>query len=120
MKLVNKMANPKFIDEEALSLGHVKGFLSEVEKRDTELNFLSNKCKEYLDAFVILSEKKRSDLHKKLADLDLTRLKDEHISKITDFLPKDANDLKVVLQAYPLSLPKKDMDAIIGVVKQFL
>ena len=114
------MANPNFIEEKPLSLGTVKRHLADIEKRDGELNFLSNKCKEYLDAFVPLDLKKRELLHKKLIALDLTRLKEEHIAKITDFLPKDANDLKVVLQAYPLSLLKKDQDAILGAVKEFI
>ncbi|MFH1276251.1 MAG: hypothetical protein ABIH82_03995 [Candidatus Woesearchaeota archaeon] len=114
------MANPHFVEEKSLCLADVKIALTSIEKRDTELNFLSNKCKEYLDAFVALDNKQKESLYKKLVELDLTRLKDEHIAKIIDFLPKDANDLKVVLQAYPLSLPKKDQDAIVGVVKEFL
>jgi DNA-directed RNA polymerase subunit F len=113
------MANPKFIEEVSLSLVETKLALNVIEKRDKEIGFLTTKAKEYLDAFVTLSESKQKELQKKLEDLDLTRLKSEHISKIADFLPKTVNDLKVVLQAYPLSLPKKDQDAIIAVVKDF-
>jgi len=113
------MTNPLFIEEKPLSLAEVKDILHDVEKRDKELNFLSNKGKEYLDAFVAIDTKKGAELKKKLLALDLTRLKEEHIAKIIDFMPKDANDLKIVLQAYPLSMPKKDQDAIVATVKEF-
>jgi len=113
------MVNPQFIEEKPLSLADTKVTLAEIQKRDEEMNYLSNKCKEYLDTFATLDAAKKDELAKKLVGLDLTRLKEEHIAKIVDFLPKTANDLKIVLQAYPLSLPKKDMDAIIGVVAEF-
>jgi DNA-directed RNA polymerase subunit F len=113
------MATPQFIKESAISLVEAKEIVKAIEKRDTEMGYLSNKTKEYLDAFVNLSKSKKEELSKKLVDLDLTRLKDDHISKITDFLPTTANDLKIVLLGYHMSLPKKDMDGIIAVVKEF-
>lgn len=113
------MANPEFIEEKPLSLVDVQKHLEDVEKRDEELNYLSNKCKEYLSNFVNLSTKEKEDLYKKLLGLKLTRLKEEYIMKIIDFLPKNVEDLKIVLQAYPLSLPKKDQEAIVGVMKEF-
>lgn len=114
------MANPQFIEQKPLSLAEVKEHLVKIEARDKELNFMANKTKEYLDNFTKLSLKQKEELAKKLAGLNLTRLKEEHINKIADFLPKDANELKVVLQAYPLSMPKKDQDAIAQAVAEFI
>lgn len=115
------MTSPRFVEESTIDLSEVKKVLDEVDKRDEELNYRSNKTKEFLEAFCgVISDKNIADLRKKLVDLNLTRLKEEHIVKIVDFLPITAQDLKVVLQAYPLSLPKKDQDAIIDVVKGFV
>jgi DNA-directed RNA polymerase subunit F len=114
------MTNPEFIEESTASLIDVKKTLEEIEKRDKDLNYRSNKAKEFLDQFCVLTQTKKKDLHKKLVDLKLTRLKEEHITKIVDFLPSSANDLKIVLQAYPLSMPKKDQDAIVNTVKEFI
>lgn len=113
------MGNPQFIEEKPLALADVKATLHSIEKRDKELGYLSTKAKEYVDLFVSLPEKKKEELHKKLASLDLTRLKGEHLCKIIDFLPKDLDELKVILQSYPLSLAKKDQEAIVAVVKEF-
>ena len=115
------MTSPRFVEESTIDLSEVKSILEGVDKRDEELNYRSNKTKEFLDSFCgALSDKHIVDLRKKLVDLNLTRLKEEHIVKIVDFLPTTAQDLKVVLQAYPLSLPKKDQDAIIDAVKGFV
>ena len=112
------MPTPQFIEQKAFCLVDVKTILEKIEKRDTALNHLSAKTKEYVEQSVDLSHKKKEELVTKLADLQLTRLKDEHITKMVDFLPTTANDLKIVLQAYPLSLPKKDQDSIVAVVQE--
>ena len=113
------MVTPQFVEEKPLSLSDVQATIQAVEKRDTTLNLLSTRCKEYLDEVVVLSAAKKEQFYKKLLDLKLIRLKEEHFAKIIDFSPKTVNDLKIVLQAYPLSLPKKDQEAIIAVVQEF-
>ena len=111
------MANPNFLEEKPLALADVRTILEHAEKRDKELNLLSKKAKEYVESVVTLNTKKKEELHKKLMDLSLTRLREEHIVKIIDFLPKTTNELKIVLVAYPLSLPKNDQESIVNAVK---
>ena len=113
------MPNPQFIEQKPLTLGEVKSAIEQAEKRDKELGFLSNKTKEYLDNFTVLNASKKEAFTKKLVDLNVTRLREEHIAKIIDFLPKTGNELKVLLQGYNLSLSKKDQDSIIEVVAGF-
>ena len=112
------MVSPQIIKEESLSLIDVKDAVKSIEKRDTELGFLSQKTKEYLDSFVNLTKKDKKSLQDGLKKLELTRLKHEHMIKIIDFLPQTDEELKTVLQAYPLTLPKKDKEAIITEVKK--
>jgi DNA-directed RNA polymerase subunit F len=115
------MTNPEFIEEQALTLAETRSILKKISKRDEdEAGYRTNKTNEFLDHFVgLITLKKKDELAKKLVDLNLTRLKEEHIVKITDFLPATVDDLKIVLQAYPLSMPKKDQEAIVKVVKEF-
>ncbi|MBT4935721.1 hypothetical protein HOL21_01525 [Candidatus Woesearchaeota archaeon] len=115
------MVNPEFIEEQTVTLAEAKKVLQEVEKRDKELNYRSNKTKEFFDNFVQENTKNvDEELRKTLLKLDLTRLKEEHITSIINFLPTTVNDLKVILQAYPLSMPKKDQESIVKVVKEFV
>ncbi|MBU0470502.1 MAG: hypothetical protein KKA62_00145 [Nanoarchaeota archaeon] len=113
------MTNPQFIEEKPLTLAEVKTTLESIQGRDENLNYLSNKAKDFLEHFVSTSVKQKEELYKKLSDLNLTRIKDEHLCKIIDFMPVTVDDLKVVLQAYPLSLPKKDQEAIVSAIKGF-
>src|SRR3989344_1336188 len=114
------MVNPQFVEEKPLSLVDVKSIIAKIEKRDTELNYSSNKVKEYLESFVTLSPSQKEELQKKLTELNLTRLKEEQIMKIVDFSPKTTEELKIVLQAYPLSMPKKDQEAIVKTVQELV
>ena len=114
------MVSPQFIEEKPLSLVEVRSALEAIEKRDTELNFLSNKTKEYVTTFVRLTAEQQEQLEEKLHGLELTRLKTEHIKKILDFVPATPNELKIVLQAYPLTMPKKDQESIIAAVNDIL
>ena len=61
------MANPQFIEQKSLSLVDVKEKIEIIEKRDKELNYLSNKAKEYLETFVKLDSKQKEELTKKYA-----------------------------------------------------
>ncbi len=114
------MPAPQFIEQTPLSLQKVKEIIGNIEKRDGELGFFSTRVRDYMQDFVQGSQDKSDKLYKKLQALGLTRLKEEHMAKIADFLPRDANELKVVLSAYPLSIPKKDQDAIVATVAEFL
>ena len=112
------MSSPQYLSETPLALAEVKAILQAVEKRDENLNFLSNKAKGYQELFVTLSKEKKEELYSKLTSLSLTRLKEEHYCKIIDFLPQNQEELKVILQSYPLSLSKKDQESIVAAVTE--
>ncbi len=112
------MTNPQFIEEAPLPLADVKEALEKIEERDKELSYRSNKAKEFLGLFVQIPKDKKDELKKKLVNLNLLRLKEAHIAKIIDFLPKTTEELKVILQAYSVNMPKKDMEKIISTVKE--
>ena len=114
------MPNPKMIEETPITLVEVKEALKKIEEKDNELNYRSNKTKEYLNHFVTLTQTQKNDLYKKLNELKLVRLKEAHLVKIIDFLPKTVDELKVILQAYPVNMPKKDMESIVAIVKGIL
>lgn len=109
------MPNPEFIEETPVTLTEVKEALENMEERDKELSYRANKTKEYLAVFNPASKAKKEELYKKLSGLKLVRLKDAHIVKIIDFLPKTLEELRAVLQAYPV-ITKKDMESILAVI----
>lgn len=114
------MVNPQFVESKPVTLTEVKAALDAMIKRDTDLAYRSNKVKDFLESFIPeLSVAKKEQLFAKLQELNITRIKEEQLVKIVDFLPKSADELRVILQAYPLSLAKKDQESIAAAVNDF-
>ncbi len=114
------MTNAKLISEEPMSISEVKEALKKIKERDKELTFRGNKTEEYVGQFSALDSKKTSELADKLEKLKIPRLKEMHIKKITDVMPATADDVKVVLQGYTITVKadhlKKIADAVDGFV----
>jgi len=104
------------IDERPVTLSHVKKFLSANEK-DSELNFRANKTLDYVKQFKLKSVKDVEALAKKIEDLDIPRMKTNHIYKIIDIMPSTADELKVVMQSTSLVLSNDQLKKIIDVLK---
>ena len=113
------MASPQYIEQVPMNLTQVKKAVDTIVERDEELNFRTNKVKEYLENFNDACKRDSDKMIEKLSGLGITRLKEEQIAKIIDFMPKTLEDLKAILAAYPLSLSKKDQEAIVTAVKSF-
>ena len=114
------MTKPRLVSQEPITLAEVKAELEKIKEKTKELNFRATRTEEYLNIFTKLSKSKAEELKKKLADLNVPRLGNDHIAKIVDTLPKNTEELKVVLQGYPLTITKENMNKISKAVKEFL
>lgn len=113
------MTKPVIVEEQPINSAKLKAELEKIQKRDGELNYRANKTLEYLNQFVTLGPKKADELYKKLTDLNIPRLKENHIHKIIDTLPDDVEGLKVVLQGYPISVTQDSLKKIVAVVQEY-
>lgn len=111
------MVKVKLIEESGISLADAKQELGKIKARDSTLNFRAAKCEEYFNEMVSISAEDAAKLHTKLQELDIGRLKNEHMIKITDLLPKTPDDIKLVLSGSAFS--KKDLEQIAAVVQGF-
>ncbi len=113
------MAKPKIISESPMGLFQVKEELKRIKKRDGELNFRAAKTEEYLGHYAALEEKKSQELFDKINKLAIPRLKDVHIHKIIDLLPKSTEDLKTILQGYTITVKNENLKKIADIVNEF-
>ncbi len=111
------MTSVKVLSEKPISIAELRDDLESIKKRDGELGFRSNKTLEYLTQFV--GKGSRKELIKKLQGLDIPRLKDTHIIKIADFMPTKVEDLKIVLQGYPITINNDNLKKISSTVQEF-
>ena len=113
------MVKPTIISEAPVSMADMKDHLENIKKNEKELNFRSNKTHEYLSQFTVLDKKKADELTAKLTKLNIPRLKDIHIIKIVDLMPRNVDDLKAVLLSYTITINNENLKKIIEVVDQY-
>jgi len=113
------MVKPEIISEKPITLTELKQEIDKIKKRDKELNFRVGKTEEYLSHFITLSKAKEEELIKKLEKLNVPRLREIHITKIVDILPKTLDELKIILQGYTITVNNDNLKKIVDVVKDF-
>jgi len=110
------MADATIISEMPIGMGELKQKLEATKKKEKELNYRANKTLEYLQQLSINqnSQKMVDELRK----LQVPRLKDQHIYKIIDILPTTVDDLKLILQAYTISVNNDNLKKIVDVINK--
>lgn len=111
------MADIQIISEAPINMHQLKKELERIKKRDNELNFRANRTEEYLQQ--VATVKNADELFSKLMKLNIPRLKEHHIHKIIDIAPTTVNELKVVLQAYTITINNESMNKIVDTIKEF-
>ncbi|HME87324.1 MAG TPA: hypothetical protein VKE88_02835 [Candidatus Nanoarchaeia archaeon] len=106
------------LTEEPISVYDLQQELEMIKARDGELGFRSAKTDEYLQKFAKLDSKKAADLKKKLEELNIPRLRTEHVCKLVDVLPVDSEDIKMVLSAYSVTVTNENVAKIADVIKE--
>jgi DNA-directed RNA polymerase subunit F len=109
---------PKILSQSPVSLAELKEDIAKMKKREgDEPSIRITKMEDYLNAFSPLSAAKQKELIASIKKLDVPRLKDEHVIKISDLLPKTVDELKVVLQGYVVSVTNENLKKIVDAVK---
>lgn len=106
---------PEILSEKPISSSQLKEELKKIRQRDEELNFRATKTEEHLDS--VVTPKDVQPLFEKINKLNVPRLREQHIFKIIDIMPKTIKDLKVVMQGYTVSLNNENLNKIIGAIK---
>ncbi len=94
-----------------LSIAEVKKTLEGVEDSEKKTQF-----EIFLKKFSKTSFKKASELKKDIQDLNLIKLKEEHIVKIIDLMPEDTSDLNKIFT--DVSLDEDETKKVLELVKK--
>lgn len=71
----------------------------------------------FINKFVQIDAKKAKELRAKLQDLNLLKIKSEHISKVIDLLPENAEDLNKIF--IDVRLDEDEIQKILDIVKHY-
>ncbi len=111
---------PKTISQTTVTLADLKEEVAKMKARDKEPSIRITRMEDYLNAFVEITPEQGKELHAALVQLAINRLKEEHICKIVDLLPKTVNELKVIMQGTAVSLTNDANNKIVEAINEFL
>lgn len=112
------MSDMEIISETPINIYILKKEIDMVKKRDKELDFRAAKTEEYLNNTGAYDNAEQ--LFDKIMKLNIPRLKENQIHKIIDIMPPAVKDLKVVLQAYPITISNEGMKKIAETISEFI
>ncbi len=111
------MSDLKILNERPISSIELKEKIGAIKKRDKELTKKALKTEEYLNVFVKMKPKEAEEIKKKIINLNISRLRDRHIVKILDIMPKDLESLKLLFTGENITIKQEDLTKILEVIK---
>ncbi|MBI2575290.1 hypothetical protein HYV82_05390 [Candidatus Woesearchaeota archaeon] len=111
---------PEILSETPITMAELKAGLEAVKKRDKVPSFRVIRTEEYLSSFETLRPDEAGKLFDKLMKLNIPRLREVHICKLIDLLPADANDVKLILQGYTITVSNDNIKKIVDTVREFV
>ncbi len=97
-------------NSESLSMVEVAEYVKKIE--DSEIDLTG-----FIKKFVKLNLKEAKELRKKIEELELMKVRREHIVKIIDLIPENAEDLNKIF--VDISLNEDETRKILETIKEF-
>jgi len=96
-------------EERPITMAEVSSMVGDSEK--------SKEIKEFIKNFTELSVEKALEFKDELRKLGILKLKEAHIVKIVDFMPRDATELNKLIG--DASLDSKETEKVLDVVRKY-
>ena len=104
----------EIISQKYVTLPEVKDIIKERKKEKAEFGFEHEQTKAYVEEFSKLSSEKAKELMKKLSELNI---EEKYAVQIVNLLPKSVAILKLIFEKAENKPDEKEMNAILGIVK---
>ncbi len=103
------------VERKPVSIAFVKGVLEKIEEKNHEQKITF----EYVSKFARISPEDAEKLAQELREANVPRMKERHIVKIVDILPKNLDELKAIFAKDELSLSKDDSQKILDILAKY-
>ena len=107
----------EIIREKLITNAEAKEFLKE-RKKEIELGYEQKNALDYLKKYDKLNEKKMKELLKNLSEIK--KLRERQIIAIMNILPKDKDDLRLILDKDYNLLTEEEKNIILDNLKKFI
>ncbi len=106
----------KIISKRPVCLGEVKEILGKKEKEE---NKRIEAIREYLNNFLKITPENATKLKEEIKNLNIIKIDEEHIVKIVDIMPSDADDVRKIFFGTPIILTQDEIQKILEVVNKY-
>jgi len=106
----------KIISKRPLCLAEIKEILGKKEKEE---NKRIEMTREYLNNFLKIKPEDAIKLKQEIKDLNIAKIDEEHLVKIVDILPIDADDIRKIFFGTSVTLTQDEIQKILEVVKKY-
>lgn len=112
------MVGKQILDEKSVSIPEVKKILDTLKEKG-ELRYEQRLALNYVENFAKIGVEDAAKLSEELTSLNIPRIKEEHIAKIVDILPRNYAELNILLAKDKISLKKDIQNKIIEVIDKY-
>jgi len=112
------MMDFEVLKQKPVAFNEVKEVLSSLDEK--ELNAEQKLALEHINRSKGLSKNKAHELIEELKALSMRKLKLSYIIQIVNLVPKDMEDLRVVLAASSVAFNKADLEKIFSIVSKYV
>ncbi len=110
------MVDIEILEQKPMMLVEVNEKLNSIRSDKKGLNFRAEKVHSYVHEFATLKKKEAQELYEKLKALNMIKLRERHIVKIIDIMPRDSESLKMLFAGEATSLKQDELKRILDVI----
>ncbi|MEI6850145.1 MAG: hypothetical protein WCK29_03830 [archaeon] len=99
------------LNKTPVTIAEVKDYLKDLDGEETKV------LQDYIKAYSKVSKADALKMKEELAALNNIKMKEEHIIKIIDLMPKDSEDLAKIFM--DVSLTEEEVNSILAIVKNY-
>ncbi len=106
------------MEEAPIAMADLKAQLAAVQSEDVPLSFRGEKTKAYLENFSEHEAKETAEYAEKIRALEIPRLKERHVVKVLDVMPKDLDSIRLLFSNETITIKEEDLKKILDVIPQ--
>jgi len=103
------------IERKPVPIALVKELLAKVKEKNHEQKITF----EYASKFAKVSKEDAEKIREELKEAGIPRLKEKHIIKIVDIMPKTVDEIKALFAKEEITISKEDMQKILDILAKY-
>lgn len=102
-------------EKRTVTVAEAKEILKEVKRQ----NYVQKQALEYASKFSKMTTSKAKKLTDELLEAGIPRIKDRHLVKLVDLMPKTHDEMRAIFAKEEIAFTKQDMDKVLEILEKY-